>query len=185
MFVPYNRPVDFLCESREKAHLEMPHSLADEELQLAVAMSESVSDHKKANECQVQRNFDQLLNSGSEKSFNETQYNEISFHHPGLIRNNRIFEKDYSAELLTGSQRDSFRVESEETLDITAMIRVGIVRIVLKLNVSRGDHFGTDIFSSNQLIIISCKYSNHNGFVKRLVSEKKSNLSQNFAWTSA
>ena len=94
-------------------HIEMPNCLADEELQLAVAMSESVADQKKSNEIQVQRNFDQILHSSSEKSINETIYNEASFHHPGLRRNNRIFERDYSAELLTKSQRDSIQSDSQ------------------------------------------------------------------------
>ena len=93
-------------------HIEMPNCLADEELQLAVAMSESVADQKKSNEIQVQRNFDQILHSSSEKSINETIYNEASFHHPELRRNNRIFERDYSAELLTKSQRDSIQSDS-------------------------------------------------------------------------
>ena len=94
-------------------HIEMPNCLADEELQLAVAMSESVADQKKSNEIQVQRNFDQILHSSSDKSINETIYNEASFHHPGLRRNNRIFERDYSAELLTKSQRDSIQSDSQ------------------------------------------------------------------------
>ena len=89
-------------------HIEQPQTVNDADVQLAIAMSNSDAERKARNKSIIIKAHNDLVEqrSASSSDMNMTVYNEVSFRHPDLVRNNNIFAEDYSCNLLTVSQQE-------------------------------------------------------------------------------
>ena len=91
--------------SLKLSEVENPQNANDAEIMLAVAISKSEEEKRAIDRRVVQENFDRMTRPNSTLSLEETVYDDTSFVHPQLKRNNNVFEEGYSCELLTTRQR--------------------------------------------------------------------------------